>query len=131
MTATSSINSRKFRATFAAPPGYRLSPVTSTTGTGASGEIRPTLPQTNSSSIKSPITRIRFVRARARISLRRREFMSPQKESRQMPPAGDVVANYCQNLLAGRFVRDRLLFSVKPLILNTKAKSTVEEPDDI
>jgi hypothetical protein len=32
---------------------------------------------------------------------------------------------------AGKFVRQRLLFTVRPLILNTKAKSTVEEPDDI
>jgi hypothetical protein len=31
---------------------------------------------------------------------------------------------------AGKFVRQRLLFTVRPLILNTKAKSTVEEPDD-
>jgi hypothetical protein len=31
---------------------------------------------------------------------------------------------------AGKFVRQEVLFTVRPLILNTKAKSTVEEPDD-
>src|SRR4051794_10294223 len=49
--------------------------MTFTTGTGASGEIRDTLPQMNSSSIRSPITRMRLprnpatrVRSRARSS---------------------------------------------------------------
>src|ERR1017187_7072271 len=59
-TATLSVNSRTLRATLAAPPGKYDSPVTSTTGTGASGEIRDTLPQMNSSSMRSPTTRIRL-----------------------------------------------------------------------
>src|ERR1017187_1951296 len=58
-TATLSVNSRTLRATLAAPPGKYDSPVTFTTGTGASGEIRDTLPQMYSSSIRSPITRMR------------------------------------------------------------------------
>ena len=67
MTEVLSTNSRRLRATLAAPPGKKLSPVTSTTGTGASGEIRPTFPQTNSSSIRSPMTKMRFDSARSRI----------------------------------------------------------------
>src|ERR1035437_4533882 len=59
-TATLSVNSRTLRATLAAPPGKYDSPVTSTTGTGASGEMRDTLPQINSSSMRSPTTRIRL-----------------------------------------------------------------------
>ena len=42
-------------AAFAAPPGTSFRRATSTTGTGASGEIRDTAPQTYSSSITSPI----------------------------------------------------------------------------
>ena len=37
----------KLRATFAAPPGMKLSREKSTTGTGASGEMRDTPPQMN------------------------------------------------------------------------------------
>src|SRR2546425_11059492 len=55
----------KLRATFAAPPGMKLSRSKSTTGTGASGEIRDTQPQMNWSSITSPTTTTR-VRAAAR-----------------------------------------------------------------
>jgi hypothetical protein len=47
-----------------------------------------------------------------------------------MPPASGVIAIQSQNLWAGEFVRQKLLFTVRPLILNTKAKSTVEQPDD-
>src|ERR1035441_4145169 len=53
-------NSRTLRATLAAPPGEEDSLVTLTTGTGASGEMRETLPQMNSSSIKSPTTSTRW-----------------------------------------------------------------------
>ena len=48
----------RLRATLAAPPGMKLSLSSCTTGTGASGEIRRTDPQMNSSSITSPTTRI-------------------------------------------------------------------------
>ena len=44
-------------ATLVAPPGIKLSELTRTTGTGASGEILSTLPQINSSKIKSPSTK--------------------------------------------------------------------------
>jgi hypothetical protein len=43
-------------ATLAAPPGRQVSVFTCTIGTGASGDIRLTLPQQNSSSITSPKT---------------------------------------------------------------------------
>ncbi len=39
------VNGATLRATLAAPPGYQVSWLTSTTGTGASGEMRRTLPQ--------------------------------------------------------------------------------------
>src|SRR6266568_7876100 len=55
----------KLRATFAAPPGMKLSRSKSTTGTGASGEMRDTQPQMNWSSITSPTTSTR-VRVAAR-----------------------------------------------------------------
>jgi hypothetical protein len=48
--------------------------MTSTTGTGASGEIRETRPQTNSSSIRSPITRMRLLWKFCRISSTRIEL---------------------------------------------------------
>ena len=54
----------RLRATFAAPPGIKLSRSKSTTGTGASGEMRDTPPQMNWSSITSPTTSTRvFVAA--------------------------------------------------------------------
>src|SRR5204863_3738199 len=43
----------------AAPPGMKLSRSNSTTGTGASGEMRETRPQMNWSSITSPMTSTR------------------------------------------------------------------------
>src|SRR5208337_290674 len=43
--------------TLAAPPSRRFSLVTATTGTGASGEMRETVPQINSSIMMSPTTR--------------------------------------------------------------------------
>jgi len=49
-------------------PGIKLSRSKSTTGTGASGEIRATLPQMNWSSITSPITRMRVLVAAERTS---------------------------------------------------------------
>src|SRR6185503_14610884 len=58
----------RFASTFAAPPRCTDSRRTSTTGTGASGEIRVTSPQTNSSSITSPSTTTLRSRRRSRIS---------------------------------------------------------------
>jgi len=49
----------RLRATLAAPPGMKLSRSKSTTGTGASGEMRATRPQMNWSSMTSPITSTR------------------------------------------------------------------------
>ena len=57
----------KLRATLAAPPGMKLSREKSTTGTGASGEMRDTPPQMNWSSITSPTTRTRVFCAAAKI----------------------------------------------------------------
>ena len=57
----------RLRATFAAPPGMKLSRLNSTTGTGASGEMRDTPPQMNWSSITSPTTSTRVLVAAARI----------------------------------------------------------------
>src|SRR5258708_6932011 len=48
----------RFASTFAAPPRCVDSRLISTTGTGASGEMRVTSPQRNSSSITSPSTTI-------------------------------------------------------------------------
>src|SRR5215475_34911 len=50
----------KFDTTLPAPPSASVCRSTSTTGTGASGEIRRTLPQMNSSSITSPKTTMRL-----------------------------------------------------------------------
>ena len=62
---------RRLAATLPAPPRWKLWPVTSTTGTGASGEMRATLPQMNSSSMRSPRTSTRRPRmARSRRSAR-------------------------------------------------------------
>ena len=58
-TPSNSVAARKWarlRATLPAPPGMKLSRSNSTTGTGASGEMRATLPQRNWSSITSPST---------------------------------------------------------------------------
>ena len=82
---TPSANSRRLRATFAAPPALKVSRCTSTTGTGASGEIRPTFPQINSSSIISPTTRI--LRAGFRSCSARVRFIPGVK------PRGIPVAN--------------------------------------
>ena len=46
-------------ATFPAPPTFTLSERTATTGTGASGEMRDTVPHMYSSSITSPKIRTR------------------------------------------------------------------------
>ena len=51
--------------TLAAPPRRRLSAVTCTTGTGASGEMRSTVPQMKWSSIRSPATSTRDAAERA------------------------------------------------------------------
>src|SRR5256884_33466 len=59
----------------------RISPETSTTGTGASGEMRPTLPQTNSSSIKSPMTSRRCLPVRSRICWSRSEFTNRRADA--------------------------------------------------
>src|SRR6185295_4283368 len=66
----------RFETTLPAPPSAIDWRSTSTTGTGASGEMRRTRPQMNSSSIKSPRTTIRLpekapasVVARSRVSL--------------------------------------------------------------
>ena len=64
-------SARTFAATLPAPPTWKLSRSTSTTGTGASGEMRDTRPHRNSSSITSPTTstrrpRIAETMARAR-----------------------------------------------------------------
>src|SRR5438067_1490145 len=55
----------KLRATLAAPPGMKFSRSKSTTGTGASGEMRETRPQTKWSSITSPTTSRWRLRERA------------------------------------------------------------------
>src|SRR5689334_1789611 len=68
-----------FAATFAAPPSRYVSSTTSTTGTGASGEMRPTLPQMNSSSMTSPRMRIVFPEKPVRILSRRLRFMGSEK----------------------------------------------------
>src|SRR5439155_8043547 len=57
----------KLRATFAAPPGMKLSRSKSTTGTGASGEMRETQPQMNWSSMTSPTTSTRVLAAARKI----------------------------------------------------------------
>ena len=57
----------RLRATLAAPPGMKLSRSNSTTGTGASGEMRETRPQMNWSSITSPMTSTRVRAAACRI----------------------------------------------------------------
>src|SRR5262249_16184852 len=73
----------KFASTFAAPPRWIDSRRTSTTGTGASGEIRVTSPQTNSSSITSPSTTTFRSRSVFRISVTR------------------ILVNMCQRLING------------------------------
>src|SRR5881394_1105312 len=67
----------KLRATFAAPPGMKLSCSKSTTGTGASGEMRETQPQMNWSSITSPITSTRARAIARKIPATRVEVRNP------------------------------------------------------
>ena len=80
------------RATLPAPPRCKLSCVTSTTGTGASGEIRATRPQTNSSSITSPTTstrRSRMAPSRARARRRSRGAACTQRRPQPRPREGE------------------------------------------
>src|ERR1700680_2916339 len=56
---------RRLFATFPAPPSVNEWSLTATTGTGASGEMRETVPQTHSSSMTSPTTRILLSRIRS------------------------------------------------------------------
>src|SRR5262245_6876424 len=81
------------RATFPAPPGEALSRSIRTTGTGASGEIRPTLPQRKRSTIRSPRTTTRASRKRARMASARRASRSAAEGSTRVrvflrPPFG-------------------------------------------
>src|SRR5262245_50823188 len=71
ITPVAPVSSWTLRATLAAPPGKYDSEVTLTTGTGASGEMRDTFPQTNSSSMRSPITRMRLPANRSTSAWRR------------------------------------------------------------
>src|SRR5204862_4757299 len=64
-----------FAATFPAPPRRYVSSSTSTTGTGASGEIRRTFPQMNSSSMTSPTVRITLPEKPFRICSTRARFI--------------------------------------------------------
>src|SRR5438270_10380738 len=64
-SSVGTLSAVRLRATLAAPPGMKLSFWNSTTGTGASGEMRETLPQMNSSSMTSPMTRTRWLAKRA------------------------------------------------------------------
>src|SRR6185312_855877 len=73
-------NAVRLRAALAAPPGMKLSRSNSTTGTGASGEMRATLPQMNWSSMTSPTTSTRdffaaFSRWRTRALLKVGQFI--------------------------------------------------------
>ncbi len=68
-------SARRFASTLAAPPSRADSRRMSTTGTGASGEMRVTSPHTNSSSITSPYTTTRRSRTAATISTARSTFI--------------------------------------------------------
>src|ERR1700688_1029898 len=63
--SASSLIARRLFATFPAPPSVNEWSLTATTGTGASGEMRETVPQTHSSSMTSPTTRILLSRMRS------------------------------------------------------------------
>ena len=82
-------SARTLPATLPAPPRWKLWPVTSTTGTGASGEMRATLPQRNSSSITSPTTSTRLPRMRRAAPARgaSRERHSAVHGRRRLAPA--------------------------------------------
>ncbi len=60
-TSTRAPRATRLLTTLPAPPKVRVSRSTSTTTTGASGEMRSTRPQRYSSSMKSPATRTRRV----------------------------------------------------------------------
>ena len=70
-------------ATLAAPPGMELSRSKSTTGTGASGEIRETRPQINWSSMISPTTTTRARPAAAPVRHRAIVMRAPLASSRR------------------------------------------------
>src|ERR1700729_1248137 len=84
MMRTWGVNSARLRATFAAPPGKDSSRTISTTGTGASGEMRETFPQRNSSSIRSPTTRMRLSEKEARISEIRSRFIKGESRGESL-----------------------------------------------
>src|SRR3989344_953311 len=84
---TRSPRAAAFMATFAAPPGTKVSRCTSTTWTGASGEMRETSPQTYLSSMLSPMTMMRFPLKRSRIFWR-----CPMLLSLRLQP-GDIVGD--------------------------------------
>ena len=65
---TSHPSARRFRATLAAPPGRQSRSLALSTGTGASGLMRSTLPIRYWSTIRSPSTRMRNDEAPARPS---------------------------------------------------------------
>ena len=71
-TSTWAPRATRLLTTLPAPPRVRVSRSTSTTATGASGEMRSTFPQRYSSSIKSPATRTLRFENPSRSRLRRR-----------------------------------------------------------
>ena len=71
-TSTWAPRATRLLTTLPAPPRVRVSRSTSTTATGASGEMRSTFPQRYSSSIKSPATRTLRLENPSRSRLRRR-----------------------------------------------------------
>ncbi len=77
-TATLQPSAIRLFTTFPAPPRRRSSRDTSTTCTGASGEMRSALPQRYSSSIRSPMTSARTSPARSNSdSISRLSIASP------------------------------------------------------
>ena len=87
-TSTWAPRATRLLTTLPAPPSVRVSRSTSTTATGASGEMRATRPQRYSSSMKSPATKTRRAEKPERS---RRRSSSPHPSSSLLLP--DLLRN--------------------------------------
>ena len=104
-TSTWAPRATRLLTTLPAPPRVRVSRSTSTTATGASGEMRSTLPQRYSSSIKSPATRTLRLENPSRSRLRRR---SPSI-SALSGDSGDMASGSLRQFKIRYIVRERSL----------------------
>src|SRR3990172_7017184 len=87
--------------TFAAPPSMKLSELTSTTGTGASGDIRLTFPHTKWSITRSPMTRtaafLKLLRIATALLCLMIDFIRPSQQALENPPHSFLLYSFPQS----------------------------------